>query len=71
MSKDPSDLKKIDKALSDKVHKVLLDSEKEELRGEEATDPYLTNQIVESLEGYFFKKKIQQIHKTLFNDSKS
>lgn len=71
MSKDPSDLKKVDEALSDKLHKDLLDCEKEEREGTATTDPDLANQIVEGVEGYFFKKKIQQIHKTLFHDSKS
>jgi len=70
MSKDPSDFKSNDSCQSNKTNaEHVAGFEKTPRDGEATEDLYLTEQVVESVEGYFFKKKLKEIHKKLVDDS--
>lgn len=69
MSKDPPDSGKTDPASNNKNPGHNADFEKKLPNGEQATEALLAKQVVEGVEGYFFKEKLKAVHKNLFEDS--
>jgi hypothetical protein len=70
MSKDPSDFRSNDSCQSSKrPAEDVAGSEKAPQDGDATEDLYATKQVIEGVEGYFFKKKLKEIHKKLVDDS--
>jgi hypothetical protein len=71
MSKDPSDSKKtVDLLSNDTTFGHAADFEKNLPDGKQAAeDLEVAKQVVEGVEGYFFREKLKEIHKKLFENS--